>query len=70
LSRHETGVYTSLREQFRMRALLHYAALVQYDNQIGVAYSGEPMRNQQRSTSRHETLECFMDKTLVLGIKV
>ena len=70
LSRHETGVHASLRQQLRRRALLYHAAMVQYDNEIGVAYGGEPMRNQQRGTPSHEALECFMDKALALGIKV
>ena len=50
LSRHEAGVHTSLREQLRMRALLHHTALVQHDDQVSVAYGGEPMRYQQRGT--------------------
>ena len=46
LSGHETGIHAFMHEQLRMRALLHHVALMQHDNQIGVAYGGEPMRDQ------------------------
>src|SRR5438046_1403439 len=60
----ERGVEAAARKQFIVRPLLHYLAVLQHDDQIGVTDRGEAVRDDERSPAREEQAQCLLDLPL------
>jgi hypothetical protein len=53
----ETGIQAVEREEFVMRSLLDYTAIVKYENSICVADRAETMGDRNDCPSRHHLIE-------------
>src|SRR6478736_6819973 len=70
LGRMERGVEPAGGEQLGVGALLHDAAVVEDEDQVGVADGGEPVRDHQRRTSLERGVERLLDCGLGLAVEV
>jgi hypothetical protein len=68
LGRHQLPIRTGTRDQLRVRAALHDAAMVEHQDAIGPDHAGQPVRQDQRRAALHQPIERLLNDGLVLGI--
>src|SRR5258706_5255043 len=65
----QPAIHAVRREQVAVRAALHDPPLRQDDDEIGVLHGGEPMRDDEHRTVRHQALDRFLHQALGLGVE-
>ena len=65
---HQARISPAAADQRGVGALLHQTPLVEHENPIGADHAREPVREDERRTAPHETVECCLDQRLALGI--
>ena len=66
----EGGVEPAGGEELGVRALLDHAAVVEHEDQVGVADGGEPVRDHERRTPLEGRVERLLDRGLGLAVEV
>ena len=63
------GVQPSDGHQLLVVPLLDYATVIEYDDPVGFADGGEPVRDDQAPASFEQYLHGLLDLVLGLGVK-
>src|SRR5436190_6719017 len=65
----QPAIHAVRREQVAVRAALHNPPLGQDDDEIGVLYGGEPVRDDEHRAVRHQAVDRFLHQALGLGVE-
>ena len=68
LQSHELGVKAAPANELAVRAGLDDLTLVQHDDSVSADDARKPMRDNQRGATRHQAVQRFLNRGLVLGI--
>src|SRR5437016_3130028 len=65
----EPRVQTALAKKLRVRPLLHHAAAVQHEDDVGGQDGGKPVRDGERGPSAHEGTKGLLHQSLAGGVQ-